>query len=195
MNLFKSINHYRADPMGWIGSVVMLGFAGYALWRWHLSGFIFFLLLVLRDIVAAWFLLTRNSSSIKKTNHFIEILAYVSSGWAFLYLSADERTASASLIASCLSIAGFTLSTLALFDLGKSFGISPANRGVVHTGVYRYLKHPMYVGYVISEAGFIVLNPWNGLFWAISVSFYFWRAKIEATYFLNSQPAERSSNG
>ena len=183
MNLFKSINHFRADPMGWVGSIVMLGFAGYAFWRWHLSGFIFFLLLVLRDVVAAWFLITRNPSSIKKTNRFAEILAYVSSGWAFLYLSADERTASASLIASCLSIAGFTLSTLSLFDLGKSFGVSPANRGVVRSGVYRYFKHPMYVGYVISEAGFIVLNPWNMALWGLSITLYLFRAKIEANIF------------
>src|SRR5690606_18065088 len=137
----KRMNLHRADPMGWFGSAVMLGFAGYALWRWHLSGFIFFLLLVLRDIVAAWFLLTRNQSVVKSTSRFAEVLAYVSSGWAFLYLSADQRAAAASLIASCLSILGFTLSTLALFDLGKSFGVSPANRGLVRTGVYRYLKH------------------------------------------------------
>ena len=179
MNLLKGINHYRADPMGWFGSAVMLGFAGYALWRWHLSGFIFFLLLVLRDIVAAWFLLTRNQSVVKSTSRFAEVLAYVSSGWAFLYLSADQRAAAASLIASCLSILGFTLSTLALFDLGKSFGVSPANRGLVRTGVYRYLKHPMYVGYVISEVGFIFLNPWNAVLWGFSMLLYVVRARLE----------------
>lgn len=184
MNPFKSINSFRADPSGWIGSIVMLGFAGYALYRWHLSGFIFFLLLVLRDIVAAWFLLTRNPSSLEESSRFSGVLAYVSSGWAFLYLSADQREATASLIASCLSIAGFLLSTLALFDLGKSFGVSPANRGVVRSGVYSYLRHPMYVGYVISEAGFIVLNPWNGILWAISVILYALRAIIENKFYL-----------
>lgn len=179
MKVLKSINHYRADPLGWIGSIVMLGFAGYALWRWHLTGLIFFLLLVLRDIVAAWFLLTRTPSKSARSGYFLEILAYVSSGWSFLYLSADGGNTKASLIASCLSIAGFTLSTLALFDLGKSFGVSPANRGVVRAGIYRYLKHPMYLGYVISESGFIIFNPWNGILWLISILLYVLRAKHE----------------
>lgn len=181
MNILKGINHYKADPMGWVGSVVMFGFAGFALWRWHLSGLIFFLLLVLRDIVAAWLLLTRTSSKSARSGYFVEILAYVSSGWSFLYLSADGGAATPSLIASCLSIAGFALSTLALFDLGKSFGVSPADRGLVRSGVYRYLKHPMYVGYVISESGFVALNPSNIGLYIISICLYIFRAKSERT--------------
>lgn len=180
MDSFLSrINHYRTDPSGWLGSVIMLSFGGYAFYRWQVSGLIFFLLLVLRDIAAAWFFLTRNPPQKEKASNLASVLAYVSSGWAFIYLSPTTDKSELFLATSLLAVAGFTLSTLALFDLGKSFGVSPANRGLVRTGVYRYLKHPMYIGYVISESGFVLLNPWNVFFLILSILFYFFRAKIE----------------
>lgn len=179
MKLFGRINHYRVDPTAWVGSVVMLGFAIVAFYRWQNSGLIFYLLLILRDVAASWFLLTRNPSEAKKSNKSVSVLAYVSSAWPFLYLSSTTDSSIAHLADSLLAITGFLLSTWALFDLGKSFGVAPANRGFVRTGVYRYLKHPMYFGYVISESGFIFLNPWNGIPWTFSTLLYVMRSKVE----------------
>jgi protein-S-isoprenylcysteine O-methyltransferase Ste14 len=48
-------------------------------------------------------------------------------------------------------------------SLGRSFGLMPANRGVVSTGVYRIVRHPIYMGYLITHVGFLAANPtlWN----------------------------------
>jgi protein-S-isoprenylcysteine O-methyltransferase Ste14 len=48
-------------------------------------------------------------------------------------------------------------------SLGRSFGLAPANRGVVSTGLYRFLRHPIYLGYLITHVGFLAANPltWN----------------------------------
>lgn len=180
MKLFRKINHYRADLSGWIGSVVMFSFGAYSFYRWQKTGLIFFLLLILREISASWFLITRNPPEKKNSNKWASILAYVSSAWPFFYLSSSTQSATAHLVDALLAIVGFLLSTWALFDLGKSFGVAPANRGLVHTGVYRYIKHPMYLGYVISESGFVFLNPWNALLLVASVSLYTLRARLEA---------------
>jgi protein-S-isoprenylcysteine O-methyltransferase Ste14 len=47
-------------------------------------------------------------------------------------------------------------------SLGRSFGLAPANRGVVST-TYRFARHPIYLGYLITHLGFLVANPtgWN----------------------------------
>jgi protein-S-isoprenylcysteine O-methyltransferase Ste14 len=39
----------------------------------------------------------------------------------------------------------------------------PANRGVVSSGLYRLVRHPIYMGYLITHAGFLLANPtvWN----------------------------------
>lgn len=179
MKLFGRINHYRADPTGWIGSVVMFSFAVFSFYRWQKSGLIFFLLLILRELSASYFLLTRNPSEKNNSNKWASMLAYVSSAWPFFYLSSTTDSPTAHLIDALLAIIGFLLSTWALFDLGKSFGVAPANRGIIRTGVYSYFEHPMYLGYVISESGFVVLNPWNGILWVLSVLLYFLRSRIE----------------
>jgi protein-S-isoprenylcysteine O-methyltransferase Ste14 len=55
-------------------------------------------------------------------------------------------------------------------SLGRSFGLMPANRGVVSTGLYRLVRHPIYLGYLIAHVGFIMANPtpWNIAVFAIA---------------------------
>lgn len=50
-------------------------------------------------------------------------------------------------------------------SLGRSFGLMPANRGVVSTGLYRLVRHPIYMGYLVTHVGFCAAYPtlWNFL--------------------------------
>ena len=76
---------------------------------------------------------------------------------------------------------GFLIVTLATIELGQRLGVSPAKRGeVCSSGVYRYLNHPMYVGYALAELGVVLLNPQNAGFFAISISLYILRARAES---------------
>jgi protein-S-isoprenylcysteine O-methyltransferase Ste14 len=43
-------------------------------------------------------------------------------------------------------------------SLGRSFGLMPANRGVVSSGLYRLVRHPIYMGYLITHIGFVLAN-------------------------------------
>ena len=47
--------------------------------------------------------------------------------------------------------------------LGRSFGLLPAQRGLVTSGPYRVMRHPIYCGYLISHIGFLLVNAscWN----------------------------------
>jgi protein-S-isoprenylcysteine O-methyltransferase Ste14 len=46
-------------------------------------------------------------------------------------------------------------------SLGRSFGLTPANRGVVSTGIYRFVRHPIYLGYLVTHVAFMIANPLN----------------------------------
>jgi protein-S-isoprenylcysteine O-methyltransferase Ste14 len=55
-----------------------------------------------------------------------------------------------------LMAVGLAFSISAKAFLRRSFGILPANRGVQRTGPYRLVRHPMYAGYVLTHAGFLI---------------------------------------
>lgn len=56
------------------------------------------------------------------------------------------------------STAGLALTLWALVSLGRSFGIAPADRGLVTHGPYRYLRHPMYAGALLNAAVVVLGN-------------------------------------
>lgn len=57
-----------------------------------------------------------------------------------------------------LQIAGICWQIFAKASLRRSFGLLPANRGVVSSGVYRMMRHPMYFGYFVTDIGFLLVN-------------------------------------
>jgi protein-S-isoprenylcysteine O-methyltransferase Ste14 len=62
-------------------------------------------------------------------------------------------------LTATLSTAGLALVIAAKLTLGRSFGLVPANRGVVDRGPYTFMRHPIYTGYVISHLAFLAAHP------------------------------------
>ncbi|MGH9374339.1 MAG: methyltransferase family protein [Vicinamibacterales bacterium] len=68
-------------------------------------------------------------------------------------------------VTATFSACGLLIIIVGKMSLGRSFGLMPANRGVVSTGLYRLVRHPIYMGYLITHVGFLFANPtlWNVL--------------------------------
>lgn len=62
-----------------------------------------------------------------------------------------------------LSMVGLAVVITGKMSLGRSFGLIPANRGIVSSGLYRLVRHPIYMGYLVTHAAFLAANPtaWN----------------------------------
>ncbi|MEA3002195.1 MAG: hypothetical protein QOH81_983 [Sphingomonadales bacterium] len=66
-------------------------------------------------------------------------------------------------VATAMMVAGLMCSISAKIFLRRSFGIVAANRGVQRDGPYRAVRHPIYFGYLITQAGYLSISysGWN----------------------------------
>jgi protein-S-isoprenylcysteine O-methyltransferase Ste14 len=69
----------------------------------------------------------------------------------------------ADIVTACISGAGLLVIITGKLTLGRSFGLLPANRGIVCRGIYTVVRHPIYAGYLVTHAAFLLAHPtaWN----------------------------------
>jgi len=67
------------------------------------------------------------------------------------------------LLTAGISVVGLLIVIGGKLSLGRSFGLIPANRGIVSSGLYRIVRHPIYMGYLVTHIAFVFANPslWN----------------------------------
>ena len=124
----------------------------------HVTGL---LLIVSEALVVVLTVIRRSALAVDRTwkARLLTLLAF-----GTLLVRPDALAALASEpITIAISASGTILVVLGKLSLGRSFGFTPANRGVVCGGMYRLVRHPIYLGYLITHVGFLVANPsvWN----------------------------------
>ena len=84
-------------------------------------------------------------------------------------------------IIAVIFIVGIFLQVAAKVNLNRSFGIVPANRGVVTSGFYSVVRHPVYASYFIGHVAFFLVNPtiWNLCIYSIELGFQVARMHAE----------------
>ena len=78
-----------------------------------------------------------------------------------------------------IGISGYGLVLWSLLALGSRFGIAPADRGLVVSGPYRWVRHPMYLGELVLRAALVGTStqPWlAGVLLAVLVAIQVLRA-------------------
>jgi protein-S-isoprenylcysteine O-methyltransferase Ste14 len=97
-----------------------------------------------------------------------------------------------SLIGYFVQLSGIAISIIGLASLNRSFGLVAAHRGIVSSGLYRFVRHPLYFSYEISVVGFIInnFNLWNIFLFCVHICCQLQRIKYEEAL-LNEDGAYR----
>jgi protein-S-isoprenylcysteine O-methyltransferase Ste14 len=109
------------------------------------------------------------------------------------YLPVDDTTSTESLLASSFVVTLGTLFTIwSLATLGRCFGLFPEVRGLVTRGPYRLVRHPVYLGEIISAVGLVLAKPHPliVLLFAGFVALQYWRTVYEERALTAAFPGE-----
>ena len=132
------------------------------------------LLAVYQVLLVAFYLLTvvlllsRSPAKAKSQGLLPRVAAYAGSFAPFLLAFFDPSPAATTMIviAVLIQAGGLAFTVHALATLSRSFGVVPQVRTLVRTGPFRYIRHPLYVGELVSLAGAVLVGP-TWLRWAV----------------------------
>jgi protein-S-isoprenylcysteine O-methyltransferase Ste14 len=84
----------------------------------------------------------------------------------------------------CIQALGFVVCIAGALSLNESFGVVAANRGIKSSGMYKYLRHPIYCGYFLEAGAYLAQNltAQNIVVMLIWTIFQFRRIFIEEQY-------------
>lgn len=129
---------------------------GYA-WMIDLSRWTVLLLLVTESYTLMLILMARRA-----THRDLSVPAMVATIYAVSYVVLLDPEGTLRLapewVGAALLLASMAWQFTAKIFLGRSFGLLPAQRGLVMKGPYRVVRHPIYFGYLIGHIGFLLAN-------------------------------------
>lgn len=139
------------------------------------------LLLLASEMLVVVLTVLRRTTSIVDRSYRARVLTALSILGPVMVRPADVPAAWPEVLTVALCAAGLLVVIGGKVSLGRSFGLMPANRGVVSSGLYRIVRHPIYMGYLVTHVGFIAANPtvWNVVMLASADVALMWRAVCE----------------
>jgi protein-S-isoprenylcysteine O-methyltransferase Ste14 len=143
----------------------------------HITG----LLLLASESLVVVLTLVRRRSNLTDRSIAATVATTLSLAGPPLVRAADGHALVPDAATAVLSVMGLLVVIAGKVALGRSFGIVPANRGIVARGPYALVRHPIYSGYLVTHIGFAIAHPsaWNLTVLAIADSALVVRALIE----------------
>lgn len=124
-------------------------------------------------------------------NPWFWLLAFVNTYFpqAMLPLMDRGHPLTSPLLSNLIAIAALLFSVWARLSLGRNMGFVPAQREIVTTGAYRFVRHPIYTGLILSYLAVVlrIYSPRNATLLAIAVFWMLVKSFIEES-FLRADP-------
>ena len=125
----------------------------------HVTG----LLLLASESLVVILTVARRRAAVIDSSAKAATVTLVSLVGPWLLRTGDADALAPDLFTTMVSATGLAMVVASKIALGRSFGLVPANRGVVVRGPYGFVRHPIYLGYLVSHVAFFFAHPtvWN----------------------------------
>lgn len=177
------------EVVRWAERIALLLMSGSVIWR-MLPQFTLHpqvMLVLASELVAVFFLLIQRRGT-WSSSFYTTSIAFLGTGAALLVYPVGNEIAPVWITFPLITV-GTVITLYAKLSLRRSFGLIPANRGVKVGGAYRFVRHPMYTGYVMNHIGFLMVffSAWNLAVYLVAWVLLYLRA-IEEEKFLLQDP-------
>jgi protein-S-isoprenylcysteine O-methyltransferase Ste14 len=127
--------------------------------EWARTGHVTGLLLLASELLVVVFTVIRRRACIVDRSTLAAIVTGISLVGPPLLRASGEPGLVPDAATAAISGLGLLVVVIGKITLGRSFGLVPANRGVVVAGPYTLVRHPIYTGYLITHAAFLLAHP------------------------------------
>lgn len=138
-------------------------------------------LFVILHIQAAFIFAVRQPARYS-TRRPLEILVTILSLIYFLAFELQSRSsAPVALAGGIVTSVASLLTIVSVQSLGRSFAVLPALRDIRTSGIYRFVRHPIYFSYIIAALGTLMRHPsvYNTGVVLAGIALMLWRVRFE----------------
>ena len=117
------------------------------------------LLVVISEVITIVMIVVRRFTITLSQQPLDWLLAVAGCCTPLIAIPAVEHSPELAQVGAGIMLIGLCIQISAKVILFRSFGIVAANRGIQIKGPYRFVRHPIYAGYVIAHFGYLVGWP------------------------------------
>jgi len=126
------------------------------------------------------------------SNPWYWLLAFVATYWDLLVLAFLQQghPLVSNWVTDVIAVAGLLIVIWARLSLGRNIGFVPAQRELVHTGAYAYMRHPVYTGGLLTTLAFLLraFSPQNAILMGLRILWFIPIKSLVEEDFLRADP-------
>jgi len=173
-----------------IACIPLVYLAYYRFERWH-HGFPL-IAAALNTLIVVITMIIRRPPKRVTPNPWYWLIAFLATYWDLLVLGflQQGRPLASSWATNLIAAAGLAMAVWARASLGRNIGFVPAQRELVHTGAYAYVRHPIYTALFMTTLAFLLraYSPQNALLMGLRILWFIPIKSLVEEDFLRSDP-------
>ena len=147
---------------------------------------------VLNTLILVVTMVIRRPPKLVTPNPWYWLLAFVASYWLvfIIFFLRKGMPLAPNWLSDFIAMLGLLVVLWARLSLGRNIGFVPAQRELVRTGAYAFMRHPVYTGVLLTHTAFVLraYSPMNAVLMGLGVLWFIPIKSLVEEDFLRADP-------